>query len=298
VGAQALRWSEASHWKRSFVPPGGWRPLERRAALLCRLRDYATSFGGPNELMERPAVHGPGVPSRCSTVGWASSSSPGTPCLSSHRMHDCEAHSGCRPRDSYTSADSTTSGHRLLVSLPHDRCLARLGLGARASLSDRLPTLVVWLSSGLRSPVEIPGERRGRLEVASARRDLTCPAPRRQCGCRSLLPSWIHRVSCVMSAPAAMHPAGHRPSLASWSWNARITPARSANKSLRPSAISRSSATAAPTSTGSRLTCRAAVPGSRAAVMPSGSAFARFTTMLWTVDPACDRTTWRGLTSS
>jgi hypothetical protein len=46
------------------------------------------------------------------------------------------------------------------------------------------------------------------------------------------------------------------------------------------------------------VACRPAVPGSRAAMMPSGSAFARFTTMLWTVDLAYDRTTWRGLTSS
>lgn len=46
------------------------------------------------------------------------------------------------------------------------------------------------------------------------------------------------------------------------------------------------------------VACRPAVPRSRAAMIPSGSAFARPTTMPWTADPVYDRTTWRGLTSS
>jgi hypothetical protein len=54
-----------------------------------------------------------------------------------------------------------------------------------------------------------------------------------------------------------------------------VTPACSASRSPRPSAIFRSSATAAPTSSGFRLTCRPAVPASRAVVIPSGSGLRR-----------------------
>jgi hypothetical protein len=65
--------------------------------------------------------------------------------------------------------------------------------------------------------------------------------------------------SRVRSAPAAIHKAastalrGHRPSLSCSSRKPKLTPARSASRSPRPFAISRSSATAASTSSGSRL---------------------------------------------
>jgi transposase len=72
----------------------------------------------------------------------------------------------------------------------------------------------------------------------------------------SSCPTAIHCMSWVRPAPAAMHRAassarcGHRPSLTSSSRNPMIIAARSASRSPRPSAISRSSAIAASMSSG------------------------------------------------